>query len=479
MNILHISPYYPDTEANHAGGVCMGKEIETLASFNNVYVLTFISQPFDEGLAKRHAGDEHWQAVRISRWTRAFHALANPWMPNYFAARSSLRFSLKLIQMVKKYHIDAIHAEYASMGQYMWIRKMFPCLSFNLVEHDMTAQSFERKLKEAERKSGIYIGSKKQCSEDFSEAANGGDLRISHVKVFKKLKAAIKVKYIRNQYNKIRKCEKKYCLGADTLFTFNEKDKGLIRDFYGRCNTAVLNPYCGIDDSVFEAPIDDSIREAYSICFLGQMGRSENDRAARRLIDICISIKQKLPELKVYIVGSKPSEELKRAAEDANKIISAGNLTTRISEDNSSADNKARPVHDAECKDGSLTKESEMMELKKWINVTGFVEDVDIYLKKAQAAVFPLDMGAGIKVKVLRSMALGTPVITGEVGAEGIDEGGTVIIHAETDEEYAEQIIGFFDMSNSEREKLCKRSQDYIREHFCWKKSEEILRLKY
>ena len=30
MNILHISPYFPSTKANHAGGVCMGKEIETL-----------------------------------------------------------------------------------------------------------------------------------------------------------------------------------------------------------------------------------------------------------------------------------------------------------------------------------------------------------------------------------------------------------------------------------------------------------------
>lgn len=38
MNILHISPYVPDVHANHAGGVCMGKQVETL---KNIIMLLF------------------------------------------------------------------------------------------------------------------------------------------------------------------------------------------------------------------------------------------------------------------------------------------------------------------------------------------------------------------------------------------------------------------------------------------------------
>ena len=34
MNILHISPYVPSVHASHAGGVCMGKELETLDEAN-------------------------------------------------------------------------------------------------------------------------------------------------------------------------------------------------------------------------------------------------------------------------------------------------------------------------------------------------------------------------------------------------------------------------------------------------------------
>ena len=102
------------------------------------------------------------------------------------------------------------------------------------------------------------------------------------------------------------------------------------------------------------------------------------------------------------------------------------------------------------------------------------VEDVDIYLREAKLAVFPLRQGAGIKLKVLRSLALGTPVITSEVGAEGIDESGSVIRLAETEKEYEEQIVSWL-KKEDERQHLGQQSRKYVREHFGWKMSEEVL----
>ena len=102
MNILHISPYFPSTKANHAGGVCMGKEVETLKKWHQVYVLTFEASEFDAGLKKEYEKDEHYHSVKISKITRMAHVIAEPWMPNYFAARSSFRFAWELISMVKK-----------------------------------------------------------------------------------------------------------------------------------------------------------------------------------------------------------------------------------------------------------------------------------------------------------------------------------------------------------------------------------------
>ena len=88
MNILHISPYFPSTKANHAGGVCMGKEIETLQKWHQVYVLTFEASEFDAGLKKEYAEDDYYHSVKINKFTRMVHVALEPWMPNYFAAGS-------------------------------------------------------------------------------------------------------------------------------------------------------------------------------------------------------------------------------------------------------------------------------------------------------------------------------------------------------------------------------------------------------
>lgn len=425
MRILHISPYFPELKTNHAGGVCMGKELETLRKTHEVHVLTFVASDFDEKLAREHAGDPTYHWVRISGLSRILHALLLPWLPNYFAARSSLRFAWQLIRLVKKYRIQAIHAEYASMGQYLWIKHLFPGLRFHLVEHDMTAQSFVRKCAEAEK-----------------AAASGG------------IAAKLKYLYAKDQLHKVKKREARYCGKADKAFVFNEKDRRLVRDYYG-VESLVLNPYFGLEDSLLQGDFAASAteRERYSICFLGQMGRPENDQAGQRLIEICRRVKDKLPDLRLYLVGNRPSEVLIRRAEEANRAF-------------------ANACTGAE--DGTNARSGDENRIGTWVTVTGFVEDVDIYIRKAELAVFPLEMGAGIKVKVLRALALGTPVITGRVGTEGIDEEYRVIVPAETDAEYAEQIVKLLERPDELKERSA-RGQAFVQEHFAWEKSVKVL----
>ena len=141
MNILHISPYFPALEANHAGGVCMGKEIETLQKHHQVYILTFVASEFDEKLKKARENDSRYHSVKINGWTRLIHVILEPWMPNYFATRSSLRFAIKLIWLVKTYHIQAIHGEYASMGQYVGFKWLDRHLGFEGGGREVAGQS--------------------------------------------------------------------------------------------------------------------------------------------------------------------------------------------------------------------------------------------------------------------------------------------------------------------------------------------------
>ncbi|HKK39207.1 MAG TPA: glycosyltransferase [Cryomorphaceae bacterium] len=55
------------------------------------------------------------------------------------------------------------------------------------------------------------------------------------------------------------------------------------------------------------------------------------------------------------------------------------------------------------------------------VELTGFVEDLEPYFKKARAFVIPLRFGSGIKVKLLNAMYRGIPIVTTPIGTEGLD----------------------------------------------------------
>lgn len=77
------------------------------------------------------------------------------------------------------------------------------------------------------------------------------------------------------------------------------------------------------------------------------------------------------------------------------------------------------------------------------IEITGYVENVEEYFGNALCMVAPLSMGAGIKVKVLEAMSAGVPVLTTEIGIEGIPaENGTEYILCNTPDEYKNAIMG-------------------------------------
>ncbi len=54
------------------------------------------------------------------------------------------------------------------------------------------------------------------------------------------------------------------------------------------------------------------------------------------------------------------------------------------------------------------------------IIITGFVEDETSYFEKSLCFVSPLLTGAGIKVKIIEALSAGIPVITNDIGIEGI-----------------------------------------------------------
>lgn len=73
--------------------------------------------------------------------------------------------------------------------------------------------------------------------------------------------------------------------------------------------------------------------------------------------------------------------------------------------------------------------------------VMGFVQDIDPYFAGSMCFVAPLVLGAGIKIKVIEALSSGIPVLTNDIGIEGIPAvDGKDYYHCTSAQEYADRI---------------------------------------
>ncbi|MGH9678826.1 MAG: glycosyltransferase, partial [Candidatus Acidiferrales bacterium] len=72
------------------------------------------------------------------------------------------------------------------------------------------------------------------------------------------------------------------------------------------------------------------------------------------------------------------------------------------------------------------------------IHVTGTVDDIRPFYASAVASIVPIRSGSGTRLKILKAMAAGVPVISTRLGAEGIEaEDGVHLLLADTGPEIA------------------------------------------
>ena len=102
------------------------------------------------------------------------------------------------------------------------------------------------------------------------------------------------------------------------------------------------------------------------------------------------------------------------------------------------------------------------------IEVTGSVADVRPYYREALAAVVPLNVGGGSRLKILEAMAAGVPVVSTTLGAEGLDvSDGENILLVESITKIAAAIFTLIDDPDL-RTRLIAGGAQLVRRRYDW-----------
>jgi sugar transferase (PEP-CTERM/EpsH1 system associated) len=102
------------------------------------------------------------------------------------------------------------------------------------------------------------------------------------------------------------------------------------------------------------------------------------------------------------------------------------------------------------------------------VEVTGTVTDVRPFYREAVAAVVPLNVGGGSRLKILEAMAAGVPVVSTTLGAEGLEvRHDKNILIADTNEQLAESIINLTE-NEAQRQELSNAGRALVSSRYDW-----------
>ncbi|MFZ5645001.1 MAG: glycosyltransferase [Bacillota bacterium] len=169
-------------------------------------------------------------------------------------------------------------------------------------------------------------------------------------------------------------------------------------------------------------------KERSKLLYVGGFGHKPNVDAVVWFSEkIFPKILAHVPEIKLYIVGSKPTEEVKNL--QSNNIIVTGYVTN---------DELAR-----------------------------------IY-GESRVVIVPLRYGAGVKGKVIEAMYYGVPVVSTGMGVEGLADISDKLVVADGEDRFALEVISLY-KDYAKLEDLSNKSREYVKEHFAKKNAIDVI----
>jgi glycosyltransferase involved in cell wall biosynthesis len=182
---------------------------------------------------------------------------------------------------------------------------------------------------------------------------------------------ALKRWYIGRQWRKFARFERWAAADADLMVAVSEEDAERLRHEFAAPRVTVVEN--GVDVHHF-TPSAEDVSGPPQILFLGSLDWRPNLDAVALLLDrIFPEVRVEMPEARLAIVGRNPPEWLRRRGETSPGVAVHAN-----------------------------------------------VADVRPFLAQSAALAVPLRIGGGSRLKILEALASDVPVVSSEVGAEGL-----------------------------------------------------------
>jgi len=95
----------------------------------------------------------------------------------------------------------------------------------------------------------------------------------------------------------------------------------------------------------------------------------------------------------------------------------------------------------------------------------GEVDDAEVFMQSRGIMIVPIQAGSGIRIKSLEAMALGVPVVSTSIGAQGLSvESGTQMLIADDPEGFADGIIQLL-LNPAASQEITQQARAYVEQH--------------
>jgi len=137
------------------------------------------------------------------------------------------------------------------------------------------------------------------------------------------------------------------------------------------------------------------------------------------------TLKKQFVDLKLFVVGKDPTDEVRALANDPSIIV------------------------------------------------TGFVQDVRPYIARASVVIAPFVSGTGVKTKVLEAMAMGKPVVTTSIGMRGINATpGEHLYVADSPVAFVDRVQELLD-DEAKRRRMGYNAREFVKKYHSWEQIAE------